>query len=754
MFNMKPIDFRDVRGGRDTRREQGLSAVKIIGAVRRRKLLVLLIVLAVTGGAYAIVSNLPPRYAAEAVIMIEPRKSQALDVKSGIPQVALDASTIRTEAEVLRSIDLASRVATSLDLVHEKEFRQAPSRFASLVSLVSEAVPESFSALFGSGPAAGSGPSSPSHDGKQTLEILPSQNDVINRLQDNLIVSNDGRSAILKVRYDTSDPKLGAAIVNAYTKAYIDDQLASKSEAIVRAGVLLNQRVDELRSVVLESDREVQTFRDENRLTEARGMTVTSQQLAETNSQLTVVAAERAQKEADLAQLLAMMRTGQGLEGANQIIASPTILQLKAQLTDVGRHLADLTARYGDNYPLVLDAKNVAAGVEAKFTAEMQNIVTGLTNDVEAERARETTLRNDLTTLEGRAHELDRAQVHLLQLEQEAKANRELYEHFSMRAKETSVQKYFEEADARILSPALVPKTPDFPNTPRIVELAGLAALFGAIALSMLLESFDHTFNDVDELEREMDVLSFGLIPEVPRRTRNTKPGIERPTAAFAEAVRWVRTSLELATTQRARVVMIASSTSREGKTTLSSSLGRNAAQSGHRVLLIDCDMRLGSVGTVFDRPLTKSLEVFIKGDAELSEVICTDTVSGLDYITVSHSAENPQALLGSQRMVSLLQQVRDQYDLVILDSPPVLAVSDAMIIAKMADAIILLVRWNVTLGSTATKALRELRKVGGNVVDVRRATANGYHGPERYEYLAPKVPSVGPISAQRVSEP
>jgi succinoglycan biosynthesis transport protein ExoP len=761
MTSVNPMRIGANWSGRDAENGEGLSLVRILRAFRRRKFLIASIVGLSSVATYAAVSHLPPRYTAEAVIMIEPRKGQALDVKSGVPQVALDASTIRTETEVLRSFDLADRVAAKLNLVHEKEFAAKPNRLTLLYQSILATLPEpARNAMNALSWTKGGAKDGAGGDGarKAPESPLPSQQDVVERLLDNLSVSNDGRSAIIKVRYETADPKLGATIANTFASAYIEDQLMAKSAAIIRAGVLLNQRVDELRETVLVSDAAVQTFRDENRLTEARGMTVTGQQLAETNTQLTLAATERSQKEANLAQLVAMIQTGQGPDAAIQIMNSPTIIALKGQLTQVLQREAELVTKFDTAHPAVRDVQNQETELRSQIDKEMSDIVAGLTSDVESERTREAFLKSRLDELENRAHELDKAQVHLHQLEREANANHELYEHFLTRAKETSVQKYFEEPDARVVSSALVPKSPTFPQTARIVELAAIASLIGALSLAMLIERFDHTFLNADELESEAELLSFGMIPEVARGRGNPKLVLEHPTSAFSEAIRWVRTSLDLSVANRAKVVMITSSTSREGKTTLSSSLARSAAHSGQRVLLIDCDLRLGKIANVFGASGTGSLEAFIRGEADTSAIIRTDEASGLDYIPAALGAPNPQALLGSVQMGSLLQRMRQSYDLIILDSPPVLAVSDALIVAKLADATILVVRWNVTLRSGAFKALRELRKVGANVVgfvltrvDVRKNRLNGYVGSD-YQYVDVAA-SAQPAAPARVTE-
>ncbi len=716
MGSSRPTEWPAPPLSRTSATHDGLSFAKIGRAIYRHKWMIAGLVLFVTLITYFVVGKVQPQYQAEAVLMIEPRKSQITDSQSLAPST-VDAGTIRTEAEVLRSLGLAKSVADSLDLQRNIAFLRAPGLFASVSEIMSSALDRAGL----SGAPSETKPASPKP---------PDLQDVTVSLRDRITVSNDGRSSIIKVRFESVDAELAARIVNTYLRTYIAEQLDAKSAAITNAAQLLGERADELREKVAASDRAVQIFRDENRLTEARGVTVIGQQLAELNSQFVLATAERIRKETHLQQLQTV-----GGSSTPDILSSPMILRLKEQEADLLRQEAEIKSSLGAAFPSVRAIEAKRAEAQENIVREFQKIVLAVSQDVDAARSHEIALKKALNDLETRAHELDKAQVHLRQLEREANADHDLYQHFLKRAKETGAQKYLQEADARVISEALIPKVPTFPKTSRIMGLAAVVSMLCALGIAILLERFDHTFVSGDELEREADVLSLGLIPEVRAARGGARAVIENPPALFAEAIRWVRTSLELGPSSRPKVIVVTSSQANEGKTTISISIARSSAQSGQKTLLIDCDLRMGSLGRLLSKTDKPGIETLLETQCDVQNAINNDSATGLDYIlATSGEVNNPQALLGSERMARLLTHLRGMYDFIVIDAPPVLPVSDARVLARIADATILVVRWNVTPRSCVLKALRELRTIGANVAGFVLNRANLRKGGMHYD--------------------
>ncbi|MGH9551116.1 MAG: GumC family protein, partial [Terriglobales bacterium] len=305
--------------------EGGLNLPQLFNALRRRWGFIFGCTLLLTLAATILIFQLTPRYTAEATVMLDTRKTQVVDIQAVVSGLQSDAAVVRSEVEVLRSPTLAAKVVKKLNLISEKLLnpRLVPATIWSRIDpvpivknwILGPAVP----------PKAIEDPAREELDG------------VVGQVLDRLLVVNDGRSYIIKLRFECESPTLAAAVANAFVDQYLDDQLEAKFAATKRATDWLNGHLAELRDKVVESDRAAQNFREQHQLTTSKGSTVTSQQLTEINSQLILATADRAQKEANMRQVQEMLKSSGGAAAAAQVLASPVIQQLKSQQTDLRR---------------------------------------------------------------------------------------------------------------------------------------------------------------------------------------------------------------------------------------------------------------------------------------------------------------------------------------------------------------------------------------------------------------------------------
>jgi succinoglycan biosynthesis transport protein ExoP len=532
-------------------------------------------------------------------------------------------------------------------------------------------------------------------------------------------------------------------VANTYAELYLEQQLETKFDATRRASNWLNAHLDELRDKVRESAAAVQTFRDQHQLTQTKGSTVTSQQLTELNSQMILAAADRAQKEASLRQIQEMLKSSGGTEGAGQVLASPAILQLKAQQTELRRKEAELATRYKPAHPEMINIRAQIADVNRKIQEEATNIVRSMTADVNAARSREVSLRDSLQSLQKSAGVQDVAEVQLSELAREAEANRTLYENFLGRFKQTSAQEDMQQPDARIVGRADTPSAPTFPRKGIMIGLTGVLSLLLGVAGAFTLERLDNGFHSVDQTEQLSGAPCLGLVPAVSAGHNPHKLVVEQPVSSYAEAIRSIRTGLNFTNVDAPpKVVLVTSSIPKEGKSVFTTSFASSVARSGGRALIVDCDLRHPSVGKLLgaSKGLPGLLSYFSEG-ADPAQLIRIDEKSGLHYLPVREGASNPQDLLGSQHMKALLDGLREKYDLILLDAPPVLAVSDALVLSHLADATIFLIRWQETPRPVALGALKLLRTQGAGLagfvmsrVNVRKHAKYGY-GDSGYYY-------------------
>jgi capsular exopolysaccharide synthesis family protein len=341
--------------------------------------------------------------------------------------------------------------------------------------------------------------------------------------------------------------------------------------------------------------------------------------------------------------------------------------------------------------------------------------------------------------MERKAGSLGQFQVQLDALEREAAANRTLLENFMGREKEIGSQGSFQEADAQVISPAEIPIVPSYPKKTILIGISLFGSLFLGILIAFGLELMDHGFRSTEQVEQAMAAAPLGLIPALKglRNLGKTPEDyvIEKPVSAFAESIRSLRTSLMLSDVDHPpKVILVSSSTPREGKTSTVVALGRLMAGAGQRVLIIDCDLRRPKVHKVIGLQARPGLVDYLAGEATLEQIVQQDPLTPASVIAAGRGAPSPPDLLGSDQMRRLLMEMSERYDFVLLDSAPVLAVSDTRMLARLADKVVFLVRWADTRREVAINGLRQLRDTGASIagvaltmVDVRKHARYGY---------------------------
>jgi len=342
-------------------------------------------------------------------------------------------------------------------------------------------------------------------------------------------------------------------------------------------------------------------------------------------------------------------------------------------------------------------------------------------SETEVERS-----RAQLSALEGSAKELEAETarqsddlIALQQLTREAEASRLLYEYFLSRLKETAAQQGIQQADSRVLSRAVVPIEPSEPRKPLLLAISGMLGIMIGAVLVLLLEARHNTFRTARELESATGYTVMGQIPLLPTRRRRDalKYLSERPTSAAAEAVRNLRTSVLLSNVDEPpQVILTTSSLPSEGKTTLSLSLAQNLTGLGKKVLIIEGDIRRRVFGQYLNTQQTQGLLAVLSGDAKIEDVILKDDRIKADILIGEESKVNAADIFASDKFVAFMADLRKRYDIIIIDTPPVLVVPDARVIAQACDAILFAVKWDSTSKTQVEEALRMFESVGQQV--------------------------------------
>ena len=682
--------------------------------------------------------------------MLDPRKTQVSGLESVVSTLPADNAAIRSEIDIIKSRSVIDRIINDLHLMTDTRFNPSLSGAGWFDRLLASAKPAAVA-----------------------RQESDDRTGVANKLLKHLDVVNDGRSYSITLRYEDHDPEMAAKIANAFADQYLVDQLEVKYDATQRANTWLSKRLEELRGKVSSSEKAVESYRNANKLigvSVAGGgeQTITQQQLSELNVQLLQARAERSQAEARLKGVKGM--SADQLETSSVVVASPLIQQLKTQEAEVRRKVADLATRYGDRHPMMIDAKNELAGIHDKVSEEIQKIVAGLQNDYDIAKGKVDSLNKELNGLTTKTGEGNQAMVTLHQLETESQSNRSLYDGLLNRFKQVTEEQDLQIADARIIARADTPLRPYFPKLWVFLLLGLFLGMAAGFTIALLLEYLDRGIRSLSMAEKAFGVSGLGIVPSAATAEGQLPSDyvLKKPLSVYAESIRSVRAAIHFSNVDvPPKVVMITSSFPGEGKTMFSASFARILAKSGAKVLLIDADMRRPRVHSILGLDKSKpDLAQVLAHDAPLADAIQRD-ISGADVLIAHTRPPNPQDLVGSHQMEKLLATVRQQYDMVIVDTPPIIAITDAVLIAKMVDTTVYLARWASTPREVIAEGLKQLTKfnvkLAGLVltqVDLQDRKRYGYddygyyHGRYKNYYtnyctsLIPDWPSIcAPIS-------
>ncbi|WP_417781928.1 GumC family protein [Terasakiella pusilla] len=717
-----------------------LDIQQLLRTLWRRRMIVISTTILLTALITLVTMQLTPRYTASANIMLETRQSNVVDIESVVSGMSAEMATVLSEVEVIRSRSLIHRVVDKLDLMNDPEFNLelAPkSWYKSLFDLETYLDRDLLVSM---------GLRKAKLEMNETEEEEELRAEVAEVVLSRLGVEPVRRSLVITISFTSTDRRKAALIVNTIADNYIVDQLEAKFEATRRASAWLNDRISGLRDRVQKAETAVEEYRMALSDKIGGSSEMTLQQISELNSQLILARTKRAEANARLRQVEDLMRTSGDLTSAAEVLSSPLIHRLRDQEAQVLRKVSELESRYGSRHPRMIKATAELKDLRASIEGEVRKIAQSLKNEMVVARARENTLKQNLDQLEDKQGDQNQASIKLNELEREAKATRLLYENFLNRFKETSEQQDLQQADARIISKADIPLEASFPKTKLIVVVAFIGSLLFGVIFVFLMEQMDNCFRSSDQLEHYTGYPAIGMIPLVTgnllgRKVVSRYP-VNHPASTISESIRTLRTSMLLSNVDNPpKVIGVTSTVPSEGKSTVALWLAQVCAMSGQKVVIVDCDLRRPSVHRSLELENDASLVEILTEERTLDEVIQKDSKTSLSVITGKVTQANALDLLSSGHMETVLDQLRARYDMVILDCPPVLAVSDAKIIGQLTDKMIYGVKWDSTprdLVKTGVRAAKEANiDLAGLVmtqVNVKKHAKYGY-GDYGYYY-------------------
>ncbi|MCR9255644.1 MAG: polysaccharide biosynthesis tyrosine autokinase [Alphaproteobacteria bacterium] len=682
----------------------------LLAVLLRRKYLVLSVLVAFVAFVAVVLEQIEPIYRGEAEIIVEGGDNRSIG--SLIDEFGLDRGSIQTEASIIKSRELTEKVVQELGLVDDPVFNPALQREQSdAVDLLMGLL----FGLFGDRPDRAVAPRQANEDEKL--------NRAVEEFIDNLTVITRTNSNVILVRFSSPDPERAALVANTVVTTYIADRRASDDAAAERANQFLDRTLNELKSGVETAENAIEAFRAESGILGSGGLSVLREKVSQLANQAVRAGADRALAEARLVQAEQLLLAAPSGDGGG--LQSGLANELKFQETNILRRIADLKTRFREQHPSVLAAQDELREIRRAIRDEVRKIVIGLENDLNVARQRENEIDRELAIVEEEIARQNASEIKLESLREAAVSARDLYEKALERLNLVQLRDDFStEQDIRVISNAVVPEEPFAPRKGIILIAAIVVGAALGVMLSVLLEVLRSGFYSVSQIEQVLNLPVLSVVPKIdddPMAALEHYDPVGHPlAAAYAESVRKLRTTMALIDPAGApKSVMLTSALSGEGKSTLSLSLAYVAARIGQRVLLIDCDLRNPTVHKHVGRYDGPGLTEYLVGEAELDDIVEFDLSSGHYFIAAGAKSALAADLILSDKLGALIREVEGQFDLVVLDSPPVAPVSDSLFLSRLVDRVIYVVRSEKTARDVAGDGLQDLREAGGVMAGV-----------------------------------
>jgi polysaccharide biosynthesis transport protein len=670
-----------------------------------------------------------PIYTATTQLLIDARKERVLREEAVVGDITLDSSGIATEVSLVRSFSVARRVVARLTLDQNKTFLADMKAFT-LRGWVKDLLATGEEALSLGPPAVtdAKAPAAPREDGG--LLLSPEIVDLVAAVQRAVSVRRVGPTYFIEVSYSHSDPTLAADLANAVAESYLVEQLEARYQGAQRAANWLSERVTVLRVQLEASERALAEHRSTHNLIKAQAGTLAEQQAAEINTQLVLARSQTVEKKAKYEQAQRILNEGAGIENVTAVVDSPGIVALRTQGADLARQEADLLTRYGPEHPSIVKLRAERDDLERQISREVGRVVQTLKTDYEFALKKEKSLETSLLELTG-AKTNDQVMIRLRELEREVQANRVLYDSLLTRFKEAEQQTSLQTAESRVTAPAFSPSAPSFPRKSRTLLLALFAGLTLGIGLAYLLEQIENGFTTVEQLEEAMQFPVLAVVPQLSGRER-TVDGRQltipeyvamKPLSRFGESIRSIRISAMMSNIDEPpKLILVTSSVPAEGKSTIAQSLAHSAAASNQRVLLIDCDLRHPSTSKFFKLHEGPGLTDLLMGQVPAERVFLRGPLPNCTVVPAGTATPHPPDILGSERLRALLGSLRQNYDVIFLDAPPLSPVIDGSILSKLVDKVIYVVQWRTTPRDIVARGMQLVdnprQKVAGMVIN------------------------------------
>jgi polysaccharide biosynthesis transport protein len=680
-------------------------------AFLRRQYLLIIVTVALALAACATYLRItPPTYTAQVEILLANNRGQFVQQQSLLAEVPFDVSQIETQLQMLKSRAIAVAVIKRLRLEDDPDLNGSRS---SLLSLIYR-IPSWFAVR----------PTS------QDLDA-PGQppESVVNGFQSRLAAIRIGMSSVVELSFSSSSAERAAEIANATAKAYIDDQLSAKFEANRTATGWLQDRLRDLGEQALAAERALSSYRSQNNIVSTGGKPIGEQQINELNSRLVAARAQTSEALTKLNRYETILNAEPTNSASfvapdtagSEAMSNPIIMGLRQQYLELARRESEWSARFGRDHLAVINLKTRMRDLLTSILEEVKRLAQASRSEFEVAKQRQQEIEKQLAEAVSQASSTNSAELTIRDLDGRAKSLRALYETFLQRYMGSVQQETFPIAETRVISPATPPPSKSKPKTGLLLAMGIIGGLAFGVGLGLLRDLMDRVFRTSAQIEGRLDLPCLSLVPllkglkppkqanrslqadeDLRRRIISGHSAIHHavvgmPLSRFTEAIRAIKLAIDLNPNKTAnQVIGITSALPNEGKTTIAASLAQLIGHSGKKAIIVDCDLRNPSLSASLAPSAAVGLIEVLKGNRSLEEVVWRDPRTNLVFLPavrrgpLFHTSE----ILAAEDMRRLFDQLRANYDYVIVDLPPLAPLVDVRATSPLIDCYVLVVEW------------------------------------------------------------
>ena len=653
-------------------------------------------VLVIAGMMYQTYTTVP-LYRAQARIQIDEEHTTAqTDFKEPSLVYTDPEPYYQTQYKILQGRDLALRAVKRLQLQTVPEFNGSGAKPPALTQAITEIKAKVVALIRGEAPEPARRGGTPPNEQQQADAFL-------GRVQ----VAPVRGSRLVDVYFVSAEPQFASRAVNVLAEEYVNQNLEFRLQNTDKTLDWLTEEVAKQQNVVQTSERMLAEYREnKNALSLEDRQNIIVSRLNQVNDAASRARMTRIQKEALYNQVVA----ASDRESLSTIASNPFVQQLKTRVAELQREKLRLEDRYGQKHPDVQRVNDQIADAQRQLDVEIDRSVAAIKADYQAAVAEEKQLGRDLEGQKAQATDLNRKSIDYSVLQREAESNRQVYESLLQREKEMRVVSNSRANNVRLLDRAETPGSPFTPNTRRAWIMALLFGLGLGVAAAFVIDYLDDTVKTPEDVTWRLHLNFLGLVPKVHGERH---PLLSGPVPHdFGEAFRALRTALVASSgTDATRVIAVTSTQPLEGKTTTAVNIALALAIGGARVLLIDADMRRPSLHKAMRLPNDRGLAELLGGKAKMREVVQRCGDPNLLVISAGHTPSNPSELLASDRMRAFVHQLTTgPFDWIIIDTPPVLAVTDAVVLAPLVHGVSFVIGAEMTRWRLAERAIETLQ--------------------------------------------